>query len=1178
MIRWLHISDLHICEQADWNNYKKELLKKCKEIGKIDFVVVTGDYHDFKDGNNFQGAENFLKNFIRDLGLDISRDLFMIPGNHDGVTELEDNDTFVTAARAEPMNSIRVDKLLKMYTDYELFVKSVIPDYPDEHPAAVHVRTWNDKVTLIHCNTAIGANGKDKEGQILDINGLASLNISDKRPAIILAHNSFFDLHVEHQKRVKDFIRVNNVRAYLCGDRHIRQVEQISYEDNQNKQIPCIVSYKASPDVADKYSSFGIIIGEWEGSEAVLKGWTWESGKGFQTDGSICGKKIEMGSIPVDVPSGAVKKKSYQLEKKYDGWLQINVDLEQRKFPNSTESMKDFLIGHPCKWSLAFSGLTVRRRQLDELLEKIKAGGINALLGAGAEGKSTLLKQACVQLYYEGYTVLYHVKKSYKLPKDLPDNTVLVIDDPDNDKKFVEFMNYAYSYELPLVIAARRNEWNLFCDSRKLSSEIKRAVTKINMKNITDRKEAEAFADCVIRYYKKDADREKLIHIFLRNANDFGFLYAAMLISIYDKSQFEEIAKDIIDNIEKNNKKAMKLLAYAVMFEHLGTTLSSKEYDDYLNCLEIAKRNAKDALELELRHTASHWETRHPQISNLFYEIFFGEDAKFKPSEADELRHYVVETLLKRYNRYYSQRNYVFEYILSSIELINMSSSSDWILERIVEEFKEDEDKLHKIRSKLDDSLNAKFGELCYAREIYDAEIIWHWAKAVYNINGAGDYDTENSALWIYRTACLEVKVSDYGIWLEWIRLELETNGTGSYEQESSALWICWKACIEKKETNSIIWLEWAKIETKANGAGDYETENSALWIYRKACLEEKVSGYSTIWQEWAKLEAKTNGTGSYETENSAFWIHRERCIEKEVRDHGLWLSWAKLELDKNGAGSYETENSALWIYRKACMEMVIVDQGLWSSWAKLELNMNGAGGYEIENSALWIYREVCANKNVKDSATWAKWASLEEKTNGAGSYEMENSALWIYQEAYYRGYVLAPSLWLGWARIVESNRIPDSEWTVENIYQQALEETKWELNVAMAYADYLMNQGQFTCSREICHELFVQEKYRVLLKLLIIETVAGNIDPDSEFSVPQIMGTIEHKYASSPRMINILYIYYRLQKEKGLSDKYYEMLVFPMEEIEELERASEEFMIKCKEAYAGEKRNEILN
>ena len=53
MIRWLHISDLHIKDRADWNNFERELLEKCKEFGKINIIIVTGDFHNFCEKENF---------------------------------------------------------------------------------------------------------------------------------------------------------------------------------------------------------------------------------------------------------------------------------------------------------------------------------------------------------------------------------------------------------------------------------------------------------------------------------------------------------------------------------------------------------------------------------------------------------------------------------------------------------------------------------------------------------------------------------------------------------------------------------------------------------------------------------------------------------------------------------------------------------------------------------------------------------------------------------------------------------------------------------------------------------------------------------------------------------------------------------------------------------------------
>lgn len=116
MIRWLHISDLHIKNKADWNNYRRELFIKCSEIGKIDLVIVTGDFHDFSDGISFEMAKNFLQELVEKLKLDISNDLFLVPGNHDGVTEFIEKDIYISAIQNKPLSLNKaIDKLLSMF-------------------------------------------------------------------------------------------------------------------------------------------------------------------------------------------------------------------------------------------------------------------------------------------------------------------------------------------------------------------------------------------------------------------------------------------------------------------------------------------------------------------------------------------------------------------------------------------------------------------------------------------------------------------------------------------------------------------------------------------------------------------------------------------------------------------------------------------------------------------------------------------------------------------------------------------------------------------------------------------------------------------------------------------------------------------------------------------------------
>lgn len=297
MIRWLHISDLHIKDRADWNNFEQELWEKCKEFEKIDFVIVTGDFHNFWEKEDFHLAKEFLLELMKRLKLNIEKDLFLVPGNHDGVTNVKCKSAHIEALNRNPLDDEAPENfqaLEEAFHDYEKFIKDMIPNYPVKHPAATHIRCWNDRINFVHCNTAIGADGKKKDMQLMNVDELAKNSLPREQTNIVLAHNSFDDIDERVQKRMQDWMRVNHVNAYLCGDRHRRELANIELDKKRNIRIPCIVSYKSAPDPTDDYSEFGIIIGEWENGKAQLRGWIWKSGEGFKNDGEITDTEILM--------------------------------------------------------------------------------------------------------------------------------------------------------------------------------------------------------------------------------------------------------------------------------------------------------------------------------------------------------------------------------------------------------------------------------------------------------------------------------------------------------------------------------------------------------------------------------------------------------------------------------------------------------------------------------------------------------------------------------------------------------------------------------------------------------------------------------------------------------------------------------------------------------------------
>ena len=83
----MHLSDLHIATNAEWNNMKecllRELQNKMKSVpeGKK-LLVITGDFHVFGQ-KDFSEAEKFISELIQKTGLQKKKDVFVVPGNHD---------------------------------------------------------------------------------------------------------------------------------------------------------------------------------------------------------------------------------------------------------------------------------------------------------------------------------------------------------------------------------------------------------------------------------------------------------------------------------------------------------------------------------------------------------------------------------------------------------------------------------------------------------------------------------------------------------------------------------------------------------------------------------------------------------------------------------------------------------------------------------------------------------------------------------------------------------------------------------------------------------------------------------------------------------------------------------------------------------------------------------------
>lgn len=316
MVTIFHLSDLHIVKNSNWDDMKDHFFNAIRNLNPDNekLLIVTGDFHNFKE-KDYRQAIEFLDELIKAMGIDRHKDVFVVPGNHDVGSEHAVKQVFSTKRGWKTQKSAdkawkkwyseqegivawlkgdhsndeeriaeKVKGRLDAYTPYCAFVRSleIYPDEEDFLPASVHVRTWQGRLNLLHLNTTLVADdSKKKTDQQLDIITAKSSQIWDgvntDLPTLALGHNSFYDILLSQQEKLKDVFIKHHVCAYLCGDTHKEEqspgqqtiILDRGYGSTEGN-IPNVVGIKAAPDPTDTYSDFGFYLHEWNKDKAIV--------------------------------------------------------------------------------------------------------------------------------------------------------------------------------------------------------------------------------------------------------------------------------------------------------------------------------------------------------------------------------------------------------------------------------------------------------------------------------------------------------------------------------------------------------------------------------------------------------------------------------------------------------------------------------------------------------------------------------------------------------------------------------------------------------------------------------------------------------------------------------------------------------------------------------------------
>ena len=301
----LHLSDLHLVLSAEGENLRSALRTFAREHfaplpeGRK-LLVLTGDFHNF--GGDYEIARKFLPALFEDMRLDKTKDVFMVPGNHDVDGASKDDygrSATVDKLLREPEGIGTVPspmpELLGWFGDYLDLVRDLgvytAEACADRVPVGVHVRTWRDTLHLLHLNTALIADGvkEHKTRQLADTRTAASEEIraqlGDGRPCLALGHNHIYDLDKSQwSESLRGAFAFGNVSAYLCGDRHTADREPRERTlslgtDDGAAEIPIVCAPRGSADEGDKTSQFGFVLHVWDtdANEATWDARTWRA-------------------------------------------------------------------------------------------------------------------------------------------------------------------------------------------------------------------------------------------------------------------------------------------------------------------------------------------------------------------------------------------------------------------------------------------------------------------------------------------------------------------------------------------------------------------------------------------------------------------------------------------------------------------------------------------------------------------------------------------------------------------------------------------------------------------------------------------------------------------------------------------------------------------------------------
>jgi hypothetical protein len=677
--------------------------------------------------------------------------------------------------------------------------------------------------------------------------------------------------------------------------------------------------------------------------------------------------------------------------------------------------------GAPLTWDLVCYGYTAERRLTQDLLNEIQKPGFQliSVLGAGGEGKTTILMQAAVSLAKQGAAVYFVDGMGGKVPhldfiedqeQDV-DEIYLFIDNSVHysNMKHIILKSMKSSAAIKIIMANRQNMWSNsplkknVIDNLIINGSRQHVFLKVN-KLFPD--ESLQIAKLLVdsNTVSMDRDLQEISRTLLDDTN--GFLLAAMLTATHGQS-LKSIIHSVLKQIQsfENGERILEILAVISVFD----VVAHKNANHQVSCKKAYLVDIFDGDKGVLKLLSNHLggeilnshivaTTRHESIAQLFMNLLFDLEGDFVIDAFDTLQR-ILKFAVER-----SKKNDM----LPEVKL----------LYQITRYFCKLEDYGYEFGRNLYDYITDENPELFK---------VWvEWAKHEIYHKNYGEYWIEKSARWLLHQAT-QFSPNRALPWNSWITLEKELGNIGSQEKMYTARWIAKESSL-RNPTFQELWVSWAELEELSENYGNIETPYSARWIYKE--IADKNTN-SPIWHKWLQLEYRLENWGSPNEESSFYWITEQA---KGSKNYTIINLRVEVEVNKGNIGSIEKENSARYILHQNYMvhhEVAIlaakveylqgnngsIDEefsGRWylnyakehfglrtvaTSWAKLEYEFGELGNINSPYTARGVLWEALSELPAQLSL-WKLLIGIEIKENNIGNQDSPYTALWFFEKA----------------------------------------------------------------------------------------------------------------------------------------------------------------------------------